>query len=116
MPVTSPAYHVGDTYPFVVALKKADFSIFQLSAVTDTVTVRWRDENTDITPPVTVTSTTPGADWTNGKVAVQFDATNAGLVAPYAGRNLTLEIQIDRTGAGKKTFSGPYLIKAATLP
>jgi hypothetical protein len=110
--MSNPEIISGDTYPFTVTLKLGTVA-FPITAGTDTVRARWvcPDANSIITDSVVQISSTTGADWPNGKVAVTFDQTNADQLAAYVGKRVVLEIEVTKGSLGTQSFQATYLCK-----
>lgn len=103
-------YYSGDTAPFIVTcrLGAAPYVI----ANSDTVEAAFIDEQNGvaITAALPQSSSTAGASWGLGEVAVVFTAEEGSKLAPFAGQRALLEIQVTKP-TGKQTFQAEYLIK-----
>lgn len=110
------AVYVGDTYPFVVTLKVGGVP-FSITTGSETVTAVWLNFSTLATLCVATAqvSTTSGADWLNGIVAITFPAVEADKLSAVAGQSAILEIQVTKT-IGKQTFQAVYAVKSGIIP
>ena len=109
-----PTIYSGDTWPFTATLKiGAVIFPVMASPTADTVTAKFVDEKTKapVTNDIVCLSTDPGADWINGKVAVVPPSIESIKLEPFAGKNLLLVVQVQRTGYGKKEWQTSYAIK-----
>jgi hypothetical protein len=112
----TPEYYSGDTGPYIVKLKIGSTEYAVDSG--DTVKASFVDETAGvaITSAVTQLSTTAGADWAHGWIAVTFDSTNANLMQSHAGNTRLLEIEVTKTASGKRTFHVDMAIKRGWIP
>ena len=103
----------GDTRALLVRIRKSDGAAFVLSVANDTVRAAWIDRaaNAAITATATQASSLEGADWPNGLVGVAFNATESAKLAKYDGKTVELEIEVDSSVYGKRTFVVSFAVR-----
>jgi hypothetical protein len=108
-------YYAGDTGSYVVKLRigTTPYSV----SPSNTVTARFinQDTQTVITAAVSQSSSAEGADWANGAIGVEFDATNANLLQAHAGQTRLLEIEVTKS-TKTRTFQVLMNIKQTYTP
>ena len=112
----SSAVYVGDTYPFTVTCKMGGVP-FVINSGTDTVKAVWLNATTlaEVCAETAQVSSTSGAVWGSGIVAITFVATEANKLSILAGQSAILEIQVTTT-IGIQTFQGTYAVKSGVIP
>ena len=113
--MTSPTFTSGDTAPYVVTIKVGTTAYAVDPA--DTVTAEFVSiKGVAITSAVAQVSTTAGADWPNGIIAVAFDSTNSALLGAFDKQSVVLEIKIAKTVGGSRRFQTNYLVRKGYIP
>lgn len=86
----------GDDVGLPVTLKK-DGSVFLINAgATVKASLVDRDHTTILAGPVTLSNATPGSDWNNSLIMVEFTSAETGAIIAY--NPSLLEIQVDDGG------------------
>jgi hypothetical protein len=106
----------GDTAPVLVSLL-LNGTAYTLNTGTDSVKAAWIDPAAGalITAALSQSSSSSGANWPNGVVAVSFDATNANLLDVYDGKVIALEVEVTKP-TGKQTFRANYTCRKGLIP
>jgi hypothetical protein len=60
-----------------------------------------------VSGPVTLDNAATGADWPNGLIILEMTSAQSAPLAPYHGKVLQIEIEVDDPTTGKRTWRVP---------
>ena len=91
---------LGDSRPYTVDLKinNATFAIDPLTSTVKAALVK-NDKKRLLAGPITLSSTTPGADWSASKLVLKFPRATTADVKEIGDHYLEVQVTLDNTDA-----------------
>lgn len=109
--MADPTIVTGDDSSLSVTLRKGGVTFNIDTGATVQASLVSLDHQTVYAGPITQSNATPGADWANSLVVVEFASTDTDSIT-YQGKAL-MEIQVD--DSGKTTFFASVMIVLGTI-
>lgn len=109
-------FYSGDTRPFTGVLKLGPNIV--VIDPSDIITAKFVDPKTktDITNAFDCPSSNDGSNWAVGRISVAVPSVESVKLATFAGKTVTLVVQLESTILGKKEFQVGISIKLGYTP